>query len=89
VNMDRARRRLEYLRNDPRVTLTMLAKSDWYIHVSVQGTMVDIGDDEDLAGIDRLSQHYTHRPYPTRDRGRVNGWVVVESWHGWRHGKAL
>lgn len=89
VNMDAGRRRLRYLQDDPRVTLTMLGKSDWYIHVSVQGTMVELSPDPELAGIDRLSVHYTGRPYPTRDRERVNGWVVVESWHGWRHGTAV
>ncbi len=88
VNMDRRRRRLSYLEADPRVSLTMLAK-DWYTHVSVQGRMTDLGPDPELSGIDRLSTHYTGRPYGVRNRERVNGWVVVESWHGWRHGKAL
>lgn len=89
VNMDGGRRRLKYLAADPRVTLTMLAPADWYVHVSVQGRMTEISPDPDLAGIDRLSQHYTGQAYPTRDRDRVNGWIVVESWHGWRHGVAL
>ena len=88
VNMDRRRRRLSYLEADPRVSLTMLA-TDWYTHVSVQGRMTDLGPDPELSGIDRLSTHYTGRPYGVRNRERVNGWVVVESWHGWRHGKAL
>jgi len=88
VNMDRRRRRLSYLEADPRVSLTMLAK-DWYTHVSVQCRMTDLGPDPELSGIDRLSTHYTSRPYGVRNRERVNGWVVVESWHGWRHGKAL
>src|SRR5512141_2676156 len=59
VNMDGGRRRLSYLRDDPRVTLTMLAGTDWYTHVSVQGRMTEIGVDADLAGIDRISTHYT------------------------------
>ena len=37
VNMDESRRRLAYLRKDPRVSLTVLAADDWYTHVSVQG----------------------------------------------------
>ena len=42
VNMDGGRRRLSYLRDDPRVTLTVLAGADWYTHVSVQGRIVEI-----------------------------------------------
>ena len=52
----------------------MLADGDWYTHVSVQGQMTDLADDVDLAGIDRLSTHYTG-PVPVRDRERVNGWI--------------
>jgi PPOX class probable F420-dependent enzyme len=83
VNMDAQRKRLEYVRADPRVSLTVLASGDWYTHVSVQGRLVDLRDDPDLADIDRLSQHYAGRPYPTRDRPRVSGWIEVERWHGW------
>ena len=83
VNMDGGRRRLRYLRDDPRVTLTMLAAADWYTHVSVQGRIVSFEDDRDLVDIDRLSRHYTGRAYPTRDRGRVSAWIEIETWHGW------
>ena len=82
VNMDAGRRRLSYLRDDPRVTLTVLA-ADWYTHVSVQGRMTEISADDNLSGIDRISTHYTGHAYPTRDRARVNGWIDVDSWHGW------
>ena len=37
VNMDAGRRRLDYLRADPRVSLTVLDGADWYSHVSLQG----------------------------------------------------
>lgn len=40
-------------------------------------------DDEGLADIDRLAQHYTGKPYRNRDRGRVSAWIEVDSWHGW------
>ena len=83
VNMDEGRKRLDHLRADPRVTLTVLAADDWYVHVSLQGRVVGLGDDEGLAGIDRLSMHYRGRRYPDRDRGRVNGWIEVDRWHGW------
>jgi PPOX class probable F420-dependent enzyme len=86
INMDEGRRRLNYLRRDPRVSLTVLAEHGWTTHVSVQGTVDDISADPDLAGIDRLARHYTGQPYPVRDRGRVNGWITIVSWHGWRIG---
>ena len=82
VNMDAGRKRLDYLRADPRVSLTVLGQ-DWYQHVSVQGRIVDLGPDPDLAGIDRVSRHYTGHAYPTRDRDRVNGWIEIDTWHGW------
>ncbi len=83
VNMDEGRKRLDYLRADPRVSLTALAEGDWYTHVSMQGRVVEMSDDLGLEGIDRLSKHYRGRPYTHRDRGRVNAWIEVERWHGW------
>ena len=83
VNMDEGRKRLEYLRADPRVTLTALKDGDWYTHVSVQGRVVEMRDDEDLSDIDRLSQHYGGGPYRRRDCGRVSAWIEIDRWHGW------
>lgn len=83
VNMDEGRKRLDYLRADSRVSLTVLEAGDWYTHVSVQGRVVEMSDDEGLAGIDRLSKHYRGRPYTNRHRGRVNAWIEVDRWHGW------
>ena len=83
INLDAERKRLEHLRQDPRVSLTVLDEANWYTHVSVQGKVVEISDDTDLAGIDRLSVHYGGSPYPTRDRARVNAWIEIERWHGW------
>lgn len=83
VNMDKARKRLDYLRHDPRVSLTVLAGDDWYTHVSLQGAVVEMRDDPGLADIDRLSTHYTGRPYPNRVRERVSAWMSIERWHGW------
>jgi Pyridoxamine 5'-phosphate oxidase len=67
VNMDAGRRRLAYLRADPRVSLTVLDSGDWYTHVSLQGRIV----------------RWRGVAYPTRDRPRVSAWVAVERWHGW------
>ena len=86
VNMDAGRRRLEYIRQDPRVSITVLAGDGWYTHVSAQGRLVDITDDADLADIDRISIHYTGNPYPNRSRGRVSGWIDIHFWHAWGPG---
>ena len=83
VNMDEGRKRLDHLRNDPRVTLTALKEGDWYTHVSVQGRVVEMHDDAELVDIDRLSRHYLGRAYPDRDRGRVSAWIEIDRWHGW------
>lgn len=82
VNLDEGRKRVEHLRADPRVSLTALAQ-DWYTHVSVQGRVVELIDDEGLADIDRLSRHYTGSPYARRDRRRISAWIEVDRWHGW------
>ena len=87
VNMDEGRKRLEYLRRDPRVSLTVLGADDWYRHVSLRGRVVSIEDDTDLSDIDRLSRHYTGEPYSQRDRGRVSAWIAVERWHAWEIGR--
>jgi PPOX class probable F420-dependent enzyme len=89
VNMDEGRARLNNVRRDPRVSITVLDADDWYTHVSLRGRIVDLHDDEDLADIDRLSLHYTGKPYASRERGRVSGWIEVESWHGWQGGAPL
>ena len=83
VNMSENRRRLAYLRKDPRVSLTVLAEASWYTHVSLQGRVVAMRDDSDFADIDRLSTHYNGRPFPNRARGRVSAWIEIDHWHSW------
>ncbi|WP_369052520.1 TIGR03618 family F420-dependent PPOX class oxidoreductase [Kineococcus terrestris] len=83
LNLDASRARLRHLQRDPRVSLTALAGDDWYTHVSLQGRVVEVREDTDLADIDRLSGHYLGTPYPTRDSPRVSVLVEVERWHGW------
>lgn len=83
VNMDEGRKRLEHIRTDPRVTLTVLDAADWYTHVSLIGKVTELADDDGLVGIDRLATHYNGKPYPVRDRNRVNAWIEVDRWHGW------
>ncbi|MET8143405.1 hypothetical protein ABZU32_24145 [Sphaerisporangium sp. NPDC005288] len=83
VNMDAQRKRLDYLRVDPRVSLTVLNSDSWYNHISLQGRVVSLEDDPNLEDIDRLSRHYTGEPYPNRERPRVSAWIEIDNWHAW------
>jgi PPOX class probable F420-dependent enzyme len=83
LSMDNSRRRLRYLRRDPRVTLTVIDTDDWYRHISLQGEVVEMREDEGLADIDRLARRYTGADYQTRDSPRTTAWVQVARWHGW------
>lgn len=83
LGLDAERVRLEHMRRDPRVSLTVLAGDDWYTHVSLQGRVVSIADDEGLRDIDRLAGHYTGKPYSNRERPRVSAHVEIDRWHGW------
>ena len=86
VNMDEGRRRLEHLRKDPRVSLTVLDSNSWYRHITLHGRATLV-DDPDLEDVDRISKHYMGEPYGQRDRGRVSAWIDVESWHAWNGGR--
>jgi PPOX class probable F420-dependent enzyme len=83
VNMDEGRKRLQYLRNDPRVSLTVLDGESWLRAISLRGRVAALEDDPDLAEIDRIARHYTGRPYRNRSRGRVSAWIEVGEWHAW------
>lgn len=83
VNMDMGRKRLEYLRADPRVSLTVLDEAGWYTHLSIVGHVVELREDTGLADIDRLSRQYTGKTYPRRERQRFSAWIEVDQWHGW------
>jgi PPOX class probable F420-dependent enzyme len=83
VNMDEGRKRLDYIRKDPRVSITVLGSEDWYRHVTLRGRAVLIEEDASLDEIDRLSRHYTGQPHSRRDRGRVSAFIEVEAWYAW------
>jgi PPOX class probable F420-dependent enzyme len=86
VNMDAGRKRLDNLRADPRVALTVLDSDSWYTHVSVVGRVAELAEDTDLSGIDRICTHYMGQAYSARDRPRVNAWIEIDRWHGWSNG---
>jgi len=83
VNMDVDRKRLGHMRKDPRVSLTVLDEASWYTHITLIGRVVDIYDDDGMADIDAVSQHYQGQPYPRRDRPRVSALIEIDRVHGW------
>ena len=89
VNMAASRVRLQHVRRDPRVSLTVLVEDDWSTHVSVVGRVVELYDDPELIDIDRLSRRYGAGPFHNRTAARVSALVEVDTWHAWRHGAPL
>lgn len=83
VNMDEGRKRVQHMRDDPRVTLTVMDESNWYTHISIIGRVTELRDDPGLVDIDRLAQHYLGDQYPQRDRARITAVIEVDRWHGW------
>jgi hypothetical protein len=49
----------------------------------VQGRVVELSEDPDLSGIDRIAMHYTGRPFRNREAARVNAWIEIAAWHAW------
>jgi PPOX class probable F420-dependent enzyme len=86
VNMGATRKRLEHMRRDPHVSLTVLDRDQWYRQVTLGGRVTEIANDESLAGIDRLARHYTGEAYARRADPRVNAWIEIDSWYGWYQG---
>jgi PPOX class probable F420-dependent enzyme len=87
VNMSATRKRLEYIRLNPKVSLTVLGRGeDWYHQVTLRGHAVSLEPDPDLKSIDRLSHHYRGQEYPRRGQERVEAWIEVDSWYGWAGG---
>jgi PPOX class probable F420-dependent enzyme len=82
LTMDATGRRIQNLRRDPRLALTVLGET-WYNHVSLLGRMVEEHPDRDYAVIDRLSQRYEGTPYPDRDFECIYVLAAIERWHTW------
>jgi PPOX class probable F420-dependent enzyme len=86
LNMDESRRRLEYMRLNPRVALTAMEEGAWHKQVSLIGNVVSIEPDAGMADIDRLAVRYTGEPFARRNQNRWSAWVAVEIWYGWSGG---
>jgi PPOX class probable F420-dependent enzyme len=57
-------------RRDPRVTLSVVDRSNDWRYLIIRGRVVDIRPDERLAFIDRMSERYTGGPYRMRQYPR-------------------
>jgi PPOX class probable F420-dependent enzyme len=83
LNMDESRARLGFMRQVPRVSLTVLDAESWYRQVNLDGRVAELVDDVTLEDIDRLSRHYGGQPFRDREHRRVSAWLEVERWHAW------
>jgi PPOX class probable F420-dependent enzyme len=83
LNMDESRMRLQFMRDDPRVSVTVLDHEDWGRHVSLYGRVASIEEDVGLRDIDRLALRYSGRPFGKPGRTRYSAWVELDSWYGW------
>ena len=83
LNMDESRRRLQFMRGDPRVALTVLDDENWYRHVSLLGVVTRVEHDAELKDIDRLAIRYTGESFGHREARRYCAWVRVDTWHAW------
>jgi PPOX class probable F420-dependent enzyme len=82
LTMDRDSHRLQHLRGNPRIALTVLGDS-WYDQLSLLGRAVEVREDTDLADIDGLSRRYLSEPYEPRDYNGISVLVEVERYHTW------
>ncbi len=82
VNMDAGRRRLAWIKGNPKVSLTVFG-DDWYRHVSLYGLVVSLHDDTDLSDIDRLALRYSGNAFRSRTAKRVSAWIEPHGWHVW------
>jgi PPOX class probable F420-dependent enzyme len=83
LNMDESRARLGFLRQEPRLSLTVLDAAGWYRQVNLDCLMVELVEDEGLADIDRLARHYTGEPFRDRESRRFSALADVLRWHDW------
>ena len=67
LSMDQSRRRLQYIRANPSVSLTIFDVHDQYRNVTLFGRISELYRDEGLRDIDSLAQHYLGTAYPDRE----------------------
>jgi hypothetical protein len=73
--------RARNLARDGRVALTVLG-DDWYDHVSLRGTVVELRADPEWSDLDTICRHYRGIDYPRdADYTPSTAIVRVETWH--------
>ena len=87
LSMDVSRKRLEYLRANPNVSVNVIDKDDMYDSVTLNGRVVEERPDDGLKDIDILCMRYLGTPYPDRDNPRVTMWIEIDYWHIWESSK--
>ncbi len=66
-------------RRDPRVTVSVVDRSDDWRYLIVRGRVVEFRPDENLAFIDTMAERYTGGPYRFREHAREV--FVIEPQH--------
>lgn len=72
--------RLNHLRADPRMSISILGHEDWHQSVSIRGTAIEFFNDKDLVIIDAMAVHYSGSFYAKRSprmavRVRIDDWT--------------
>ena len=80
VNMDEGRVRLKHLRDDPRVSLTVLDEGGWYTHLTVIGRAVVTSSEDTGLARDRPAVAATTwaRRTSRRHRRRYSAWIEID-----------
>jgi PPOX class probable F420-dependent enzyme len=66
VATDRKSLKSSNLDRDPRVAISLVARENPYEQLLIRGQVVECRDDDDLVGLDTLSQAYLGKPFPRR-----------------------
>jgi PPOX class probable F420-dependent enzyme len=83
LNMDASRKRLQYMRANPNISVTVVDRDDMYYAVTLSGAIAEFVDDTGLRDIDALCHRYFGSPYPDRSGPRVSAWLEIDRWHVW------
>ena len=63
INTSEGRKKLQNLKANPRVALTIVAQDDPYRYVQIQGTVIKFAPEHGARDIDRLSVRYRGQKY--------------------------
>jgi PPOX class probable F420-dependent enzyme len=81
TSMSPTGRRRRDVEREPRVSVTVLDRADWYRQVTIHGVVESLTEDTDFADVDRISQHYDGKPFPDRDVVQITARIRVERWN--------